>query len=455
MLKIYNTLSRSVEEFKPIDPNNVRIYSCGPTVYSTQHLGNMRSAFFTDLLKKTLRHLCGYTITHVVNITDVGHLTGDNEWDADHGEDRMEKGARKDGITARDVAERYTKEYINDLKRLQIEDFEFVTPDTDNNTIKNKMPRATDHIQQQIEMVQELEKKWFTYIIPWDGIYMDTNKMEDYGVLTNKKNLENIELWARVWDSGKRKITDFALRKFNITSKKRDMERESPWWVGFPGWHIECSAMSRQYLWDHFDIHTGGMEHIPIHHTNEIAQSECCWSNKPWVNYRVHNQWLMMNGKKIAKSDGNVAFISDVKSKEYTSEDLRYFFFQANYRSFQDFTRESLEAASKGRKKLKLVSDENYPRDEVVAPLLDDLNTPIFLANIQKYGISDKLNNIFHLYKPEEKVTIPDDIAALAEQRRQAKINKDRTTADTIRNQLNKLGWVMNDGEDDYQIIKK
>jgi len=162
-----------------------------------------------------------------------------------------------------------------------------------------------------------------------------------------------------------------------------------------------------------------------------------------------------MNGKKIAKSDGNVAFISDVKSKEYTSEDLRYFFFQANYRSFQDFTRESLEAASKGRKKLKLVSDENYPRDEVVAPLLDDLNTPIFLANIQKYGISDKLNNIFHLYKPEEKVTIPDDIAALAEQRRQAKINKDRTTADTIRNQLNKLGWVMNDGEDDYQIIKK
>lgn len=453
MFKIYNTLSRSIEEFKPIDQNNVRMYSCGPTVYSTQHLGNMRSAFFTDLLKKTLRNICWYDVTHVVNITDVGHLTWDNEWDADHWEDRMEKGARKDWITARDVAKKYTEEYLKDLNRLLIEKFEFVTPSTDNKNKKNKMPRATDHIQQQIDMIKELEEKWFTYIISWDGVYMDTSKMDDYGILTNKKNLENIESWSRVLDSGKKNITDFALRKFNITWRKRDMERESPWWNWFPGWHIECSAMSREYLWNHFDIHTWGMEHIAIHHTNEIAQSECCWANKPWVNYRVHNQWLMMNGKKIAKSDGNVAFISDVIEKGYTSEDLRYFFFQANYRSFQDFTRESLEAASKGRKKIKLVSDEKYPRDIVVTPLLEDLNTPIFLANIQKYGISEKLNNIFHLYKSKEVIEIPSDIQKLAEQRRQAKINKDRTQADSLREKLTQLGREMNDEKDGYVLM--
>jgi cysteinyl-tRNA synthetase len=194
--------------------------------------------------------------------------------------------------------------------------------------------------------------------------------------------------------------------------------------------------MSIKYLGNHFDIHTGGIDHIPIHHTNEIAQSQCSCADTPWVNYRVHYQFLNIAGKKISKSLGNVVTLDEVFERGYSAEDLRYFFFQANYRSFQDFTRESLEAASKGRKKLKLVSDEKYPRDEVVTPLLDDLNTPIFLANIQKYGISERLNTIYKLYKLEEIIDIPSDIEQLAEQRRQAKLNKDRTTADNLKQQI-------------------
>ena len=507
MLKLYNTLSRSVEEFKSIgekdknsgiDPKKVCLYSCGPTVYSTQHLGNMRSAFFTDLLKNTLKYICKYDVTHVVNITDVGHLTWDNDWDADHGEDRMEKWARKDNITARDVAKKYTEEYLKDLAIINIQEFTFVTPATDKVTIKNKMPRATDHIKEQIKMIQELELKGYTYRIIWDGVYMDTSKMQDYGILTNKKNLENIEAWIRIDNSWKRNATDFALRKFNITGKKRDMERESPRGIGFPGRHIECSAMSRQYLWNHFDIHTGGVEHIAIHHTNEIAQSECCWAHKPWVNYRVHNQWLMMNNKKIAKSDGNVAFIKDVIEKWYTWEDLRYFFFQANYRSFQDFTREALDSAKRSRESLiektyKFIQEEmwgvyncEYIVDsleetkkncgenfkwikELSESLLNDLNTnnmltAIFAALSKKdiclYGflwldekvlklwISDKVVELCNTI-----IIIPEDIKKLANDRKQAKINKDRIKADTLKEQI-LLRWrsIKDNKDGEYTI---
>jgi cysteinyl-tRNA synthetase len=440
MLKIYNTLARSVEEFKPIDPNNVRIYSCGPTVYGAPHIGNMRKYVLDDLLKNTLKHICGYHTTHVVNITDVGHLTDDG----DHGEDKMEKWARREWLTARDVAKRYEELFHENCRALLLAPFDVT-------------PRATDHIVEQIEMIRQLEAKWYTYIIPDDGVYMNTSKVKDYAVLVRQKHIDWLNKWARIEDNGKKNITDFALRKFNTTGKKRDMERDSPWWIGFPGWHIECSAMSIKYLGNHFDIHTGGIDHIPIHHTNEIAQSQCSCADTPWVNYRVHYQFLNIDGKKISKSLGNVITLDEIFERWYSAEDLRYFFFQANYRSFQDFTRESLEAASKGRKKLKLVSDESYPRDDVVAPLLDDLNTPIFLANIQKHGISEKLNAIYKLYKPEEQIVqekIPSDIQQLAEQRRQAKLNKDRTTADQMRDQLTNLGREMNDGKDGYEIVK-
>lgn len=449
-LKIYNTLSRSIEVFKPIDPNNVKIYTCGPTVYSKQHLGNFRSAYFADLLKNTIRHICGYPVTHVINITDVWHLTGDNEWDADHGEDRMEKWARQQGITARDVAKKFTDIYMEDLQLLHIDPLEY-------------MPRATDHIPEQIAMVKELEDKWYTYMIPGDGIYMDTSKVENYGVLTTKKNLENIESGSRVQDVGKKNPTDFALWKFNITGKKRDMEWESPWWIGFPGRHIECSAMSMKYLGDRMDIHTGGMEHIAIHHTNEIVQSECSHGHTPRVNYRVHLQWLMMNGKKIAKSDGNVAFLNEVIEKWYSPEDMRYFYLQAHYRSFQDFTREALEAAKKGRLSLKkkiqdnqIISDEQ--KNKVLESLLDDLNTAKLLSELHTVGCWKELDDHIlklNLFQDDDlnKQEAPSDIKDLADQRRKAKSDKNRALADELRNKLQEGGWNMKDWKDNYELL--
>ena len=241
---LYNTLSHQKEKFVSIDPSLVRIYSCGPTVYSRQHLGNLRSAFLVDLYKNVIKYVGGYAVKHVINITDVGHLTGDNAGDADHGEDRMEKGARKEGVTARDVAQKYIDVYLEDLHLLRIDPFE-------------TMPRATDHIAEQISMVKSLEEKGYTYRIEDDGIYMDTAKVTDYGKLIGHKHIEGLEQGVRIEDAGKCNPTDFALRKFNVTGKQRDMERDSPRGVGFPGRHIECSAMSIAYLGDHIDIHTG------------------------------------------------------------------------------------------------------------------------------------------------------------------------------------------------------
>lgn len=448
-LHLYNTLSRSIETFAPIDPTNVKIYSCGPTVYSRQHLWNLRAAYFVDLLKNTIRHICGYPVTHVMNITDVWHLTWDNEWDADHGEDRMEKWARQQGVTARDVAKKFTDIYNEDLTLLHIDPFEY-------------MPKATDHIAEQIAMVKELENKGYTYIIPWDWVYMDTSKVENYGVLTNKKHLENIESWSRVEDAGKKNPTDFALWKFNISWKKRDMERESPWWVGFPWRHIECSAMSMKYLGDRMDIHTWWMEHIAIHHTNEIVQSECSHGHTPWVNYRVHYQRLMMNGKKIAKSDGNVAFLNEVIEKWYAPEDLRYFYLQAHYRSFQDFTWEGLEAARKGRLKLKKNSQNNQTisyeqKNKILESLLDDLNTVKMLSDIHTIGCRKELDNqILKLWlfdiQEQEIIEIPSEIQQLADQRWQAKQDKNRSLADELRDKLKEYWWEMKDSKESYEL---
>ena len=256
-LTLYNTLWRELQEFIPIDKNNIKIYSCGPTVYSEPHIGNIRYFVFCGLLKKTLENIIGYKVTHVMNITDVWHLVSD----ADDGEDKMEKGARREWITARDIAERYTQSFVALLEKLKIH-FDL-------------LPKASDHISEQIQMVEVLEKTGHTYIIEEDWVYFDTSTMPDYGVLVGKKHLEGLLSWSRVQDVWKRNPTDFALWKFNISWKKRDMERESPRGTGFPGRHIECSAMGTKYLGKHFDIHTGGVDHIAIHHSNEIAQSEC------------------------------------------------------------------------------------------------------------------------------------------------------------------------------------
>ena len=374
-----------------------------------------------------------------MNITDVGHLVSDG----DEGEDKMEKGARREGITARDVAERYTQTFLNILEKLNIR-FDI-------------LPKATDHIAEQIAMIKILEDKGYTYIIEEDGVYFDTSKMPDYGMLVGKKHLEGLQAGSRVEDVGKRNLTDFALWKFNISWKKRDMEWESPRGTGFPGWHIECSAMGTKYLGKHFDIHTGGVDHIAVHHSNEIAQSECSICDKPWVNYWMHSQFLNSDGNKISKSLENGYTLGQILDKGYQAEDLVYFFYQAHYRSFQDFTWEGLEAAKKGRKGLKLIDDKGYPYEEVVAPLLQDLNTPVFLANLHKHGISTKLNSIFNLVakeEPTENIIIPTEVQALADQRWQAKFEKNWELADSLRNQIEEKWFKMVDQSDSYELIK-
>ena len=268
-IKLYNTLTREKEDFIPLmqDPNYqgkkkdfVGMYSCGPTVYYTPHIGNLRATFTADLIRNVLKYF-GYPVKAVMNITDVGHLVSDG----DEGEDKLEKGAKRDGISAWEVAKKYEEIFLTAMNELNIQAFDV-------------MPRATEHIAEQIALVQSLEAKGYTYEVPGDGIYMDTSKVEDYGKLMGpnyKKRLEDLRAGERVDMKGKKNPTDFALWKFSPTDEKRQMERDSPRGVGFPGWHIECSAMSSKYLGEQFDIHHGGADHITIHHPNEIAQSEC------------------------------------------------------------------------------------------------------------------------------------------------------------------------------------
>jgi cysteine--tRNA ligase len=268
-IKLYNTLTREKEDFIPLmqDPNYsgekkdfVGMYSCGPTVYYTPHIGNLRATFTADLIRNVLKYF-GYPVKAVMNITDVGHLVSDG----DEGEDKLEKGAKRDGISAWEVAKKYEEIFLTAMNELNIQTFDV-------------MPRATEHIAEQIALVQSLEAKGYTYEVPGDGIYMDTSKVEDYGKLMGpnyKKRLEDLRAGERVDMKGKKNPTDFALWKFSPTDEKRQMERDSPWGVGFPGWHIECSAMSSKYLGEQFDIHHGGADHITVHHPNEISQSEC------------------------------------------------------------------------------------------------------------------------------------------------------------------------------------
>lgn len=296
LLQFYNTLTRQKETFVPLyeDPNytgpsksQVGLYSCGPTVYATAHIGNLRATFTADLIRNTLK-IFGYPVHTVMNITDVGHLVSD----ADEGEDKMQKGAQKDGITARAVAQKYEQIFRDNLTQLNIDFFD-------------TMPRATEHIAEQIAMIETLEKKGYTYSVPGDGIYMDTSKVEEYGKLMGpnyKKRLADLQAGERVEMGAKKNPTDFALWKFCPKTEKRDMERDSPRGKGFPGRHIECSAMSSKYLGTQFDIHHGGADHITIHHPNEIAQSESCFDGKPWVKYWIHNEFLQVDGGKMSKS---------------------------------------------------------------------------------------------------------------------------------------------------------
>ena len=408
----------------------------------------------------------GYPVISVMNITDVGHLVSD----ADDGEDKLEKWARVESSSAWDIAKKYEELFLSDIAELNIDRFDV-------------MPRATDHIAEQIALVQTLENKGYTYTIEGDGIYMDTSKISDYGKLMGpnyKKRLADLNAWERVEMKGKKNPTDFALWKFSPTDTQRQMERDSPRGKGFPGRHIECSAMSSKYLWESFDIHHGGSDHVTIHHTNEIAQSECCFDHKPWVKYRLHNEFLQVDGGKMSKSLGNTYSLKDIKDHGFSPLDLRYFYFKAQYTNFLNFTREALTQAKNERlwliKKIKnliqnqdsLSSIDSDLQNKFDQALGDNLNTPKLLTQLH-IALSEPHANTLDIVKDlEEKVlkiwlfsaddsseiSVPDEILALAEQRKQAKADKNYALADQIRAELFDQWWEIKDTKDGFELIK-
>ena len=324
-MKLFNTLTRQVETIEPINAPNIGVYTCGPTVYDYAHIGHWFTYIRMDILIRALK--ADKLIPNwVMNITDVGHLVSD----ADEGEDKLEKGAKREGKTAWEVAEFYTEDFLQCMKELNI-----LTP--------NNIVKATDHIQEQIELIQALEQKDFIYVID-DGVYYDTSKFPGYASFA-KLDLDDLQAGARVsFNPQKRNNSDFALWKFSPKDHKRDMEWDSPWGKGFPGWHIECSAMSMKYLGPTIDIHTGGIDHIPTHHTNEIAQSEAT-TGKRFANYWLHSNHVLIDGEKISKSLGNGIRLQDITDKGISAEAVRLHILESSYRNQSKFSWDSLVAA--------------------------------------------------------------------------------------------------------------
>lgn len=398
-LYLYNTLTKKKELFTPINENNITIYHCGPTVYWHQHIGNMRAVVIGDLIKRVGQYN-GYDVRLVRNYTDVGHLTGDNIGDADSGEDRMEKAAKRENKTPDEIADYYIGEYERDIKLLN----------SDSADVK---PRATEYVPEMIKMVSELLENNYAYSTPL-AIYMDTSKVIDYTKLSHQK-IDHQNIGAGHGDNSdnnKRNATDFALWFFKAGAHNNALQYwASPFHSdlvangeGFPGWHIECSAMIRAILSKTIDIHIGGIEHIPVHHTNEIAQSEC--ANKcPFVNYWLHNEHLLIDNRKMSKSEGTSYLLSDIINKGFSPIVLRYFFLQAHYRSKQNMTWESLEASQTAYNKLlnnieKLKSDINNQELEVEKI---NIYKETFIKHINNdFNISAGLSVVWTLLKDKE-----------------------------------------------------
>lgn len=463
-IRIYNTRSRSIETFSPIQAGHVGIYSCGPTVYHYQHLGNMRSVVFADTLHRTFI-AAGYSLKHVINITDVGHLTDDGN----DGEDKMEKGAAREGKSVWDIAKFYTEEYFHSLDLLNINRSEY------------NFPKATDTIPEQIALIQALEEKGYTYKIT-DGIYFDTSKFPTYGEFAHL-DIEGLKSGARVEENTEKKnITDFALWKFSPEGSTRQMEwgEESgvPWGKGFPGWHIECSAMSKKLLGPHFDIHTGGIDHIPVHHTNEIAQSECA-NGTQYVNYWMHNNFLNDASGKMAKSSGEFLRLQTLIDKGYDPLAFRYYLLTTHYRKEINFSFDALDAASVAYKKLEdwckehvanrgLVNDDY--KNRFLKFLYDDLSTPSAIALIwdlikdsavleeEKYKtviyMAELLGLPLHLAR-KEMLSVSQDVEKLLDARTKARMAKDFAEADRIREELKKLGFSVKDTGGSGQELSK
>lgn len=471
MLKLYNSLSRKVEDFKPQHPLQVGIYSCGPTVYQFAHIGNMRSFTTSDILVRTLQYN-GYDVKFIMNITDVGHMTQDQAGGGDGGEDKIEKTAKLEGKSVWEVAKFYTDVFMKDYDSLNL-----LRP--------AKFCKATDHIREQIDLIKKIEEKGFTYQTS-DGIYFDTSKFKDYGKLSDMD--QNSDL-SRIGEHDEKKNPrDFALWKFSPKEEKRQMEWKSPWGKGFPGWHIECSAMSMKYLGDSFDIHTGGIDHKEIHHPNEIAQSESV-THKPLANYWLHTAFMMVSGQKMSKSLGNTYTIYDIEQQNYDLLALRYLYLQTHYRQEMNFTFPGLDAAQNAFKKLVLEisrwEDPQYDSGKVSTEVVkdfekrfldsinDDLNMSKALAVVWELVKSDlpsgakakllfkmdevlglDLQNLAFQLRQAQHI-IPGQIRQMVEERQHLRKTKQFNAADKIRAEIEKLGYTVEDTKKGIQVRKK
>lgn len=470
-IRLYNTMGRKYEDFQSIEPMHVGMYTCGPTVYNYAHVGNLRTYVFEDVLKRMLEHF-GYSVKHVMNITDVGHLTGDG----DDGEDKLGKMARETGRSAWDIAAFYTEAFFKDYDSLNIIRPDVVCP-------------ATKHIPEMIALIQRLEKGGHTYV-SGGNVYFSIDTFPDYGKLAGL-DLEKLQSGARIdVDSNKRNSKDFVLWFTNSKFGKQEMMWDSPWGVGYPGWHIECSAMSMKYLGEQFDIHCGGIDAIPVHHTNEIAQSEAATGKVPWVRYWLHGEFLLSDkGGKMSKSSGEFLTMPLLVSKGYDPLDYRLFCLGAHYRSQLQFTYQALDSAKASRRTLlektaqirsqckavpAAASDSSLCRQlaDFDDDISNDMNMPKALADMWSLVKDDSLSpevkyaGLLYMDKvlgleldkavfADDDIEIPPEALILLEKRTAAKKARDWAAADQARSELDKLGFAVKDTLQGARLIKK
>ena len=462
-LYLYNTLGRKVEKFVPVDKDEVKMYSCGPTVYSYAHIGNFRAYIFSDTLRRVLKYN-GYKVKSVMNLTDVGHLTSD----ADTGEDKMEKAARKEGKDPYEIAKFYTDAFMVDYDKLNLQRPTVIT-------------KATDNIPQMIDMVKEIIDNGYAYETS-KGIYFDVSKLKQYPVLSNNA-IEGQEAGARIEvDPEKRNPQDFAI--WIKAPENHIMKWDSPWGVSYPGWHLECSVMGRRFLGEKFDIHTGGVDHIPIHHENEIAQDIGSFGHNP-ANFWMHVEFLLVDGGKMSKSLGNIYTISDLAEKGYEPLAFKLFNYTSSYRVQLNFTFDGLQAAKTALNRLRRgyvahkeaneVIDEDTIKgyeEKFITAINDDLNMPLAMSVVWEIVKSDKKSKKLadlllkfdqvlglDLENSEnylnEKIEVPQEILDLVEERKNAKANKDYAKADELRDLINSKGYSIKDSADGKVEIEK
>ncbi len=452
-MELYDSYQRSVRHFKPLIENEVRMYACGPTVYNYAHIGNLRTYICEDLLRRTLEFY-GYSVKHVINITDVGHLTSD----ADTGEDKIELGAKRSNASAWEIAEKYTRAFQDDCEQLNI-----LAPAI--------WCKATDHVAEQISDIKKIEHKGFTYITS-DGVYFNTKKLKNYGYLA-RLDVAGLNAGSRVDIGEKKHATDFALWKFSPADQVRQMEWDSPWGRGFPGWHIECSAMAVKYLGKEFDIHCGGKDHIPIHHCNEIAQAEVCYGTT-LANFWMHSYFLQADQEKMSKSSDNFLRINTLSEQGYDPLSYRYLCLTTHYRKDLKFRWESLTSAQIALDRLRSQVHEwgepgEIDRETVAAFTREayfDLGIPSALAVLwglvkSKLPAATKKATVLHCdqilglrlaeWKPLA-VEIPTDVLEMAREREKARENKEWQVADRLRDSIHARGFVIDDSVDGSEI---